>query len=173
MKKAVILTADKFEDMELFFPAFRLMEEGWQVDIAAPQKQEIHGENGYSLVPDKTIDEISPDEYDLLILPGGSPDGAPATVRKIAKAQEIAKSFMSKNKPVAVICHGPYTLVSADLVKGRHLTSYWHDGVPEEITKSGGIWVDKEVVVDKNLVSSRYPMDLPAFMREVMKLAKK
>lgn len=172
-KKAIVLTADKFEDMEVFFPVFRLMEEGWQVDIAAPEKKEIHGENGYTLMPDKTINEVDSDKYDLLIIPGGSPDGAPSTVRKIKKAQEIAKDFFAKNKPVASICHGPYTLVSADLVKGRHLTSYWHDGVPEEIKEAGGIWEDKEVVVDGNLITSRWPMDLPAFMRELMKLVSK
>ena len=114
-----------------------------------------------------------PEKYDLLIIPGGSPDGAPTTIRNIKKAREIAKSFFAKNKPVASICHGPYALVSAGLVKGRHLTSYWHDGVPEEIKKSGGIWEDKDVVVDGNLVTSRWPMDLPAFMGEVIKLVSK
>ena len=170
VKKAIVLTADKFEDMEVFFPVFRLMEEGWKVDVAAPKKEEIHGENGYSLMPDKTIDKVDPDEYDLLIIPGGSPEGAPATVRKIKKAQDIARSFFEKNKPVASICHGPWTLASAGVVKGRRLTSYWHDGVPEDVKKAGGIWEDKEVVVDGNLVTSRYPMDLPIFMREVIKL---
>jgi protease I len=171
-RRAVVLTADKFEDMEVYYPVFRLQEEGWQVTIAAPTMEVIHGEHGYGLKPDTTIDAVNPDDYDLLLIPGGSPDGAPSTVRKIVKAQEIARSFFSKNKPVAAICHGPYTLVSAGLVKGRHLTSYWHDGVPEEIKKGGGIWEDKDVVVDGNLVSSRWPMDLPAFMREVMKLTK-
>ncbi len=170
MKKAIVLTADKFEDMEVYVPIFRLMEEGWQVDVAAPKKEEINGENGYSLMPDKTIDQVDPDDYDLLIIPGGSPDGAPATVRKIKKAQDIAKSFFQKNKPVASICHGPWTLADADVVKGRHLTSYWHDGVPEDVKKAGGKWEDKEVVIDGNLVTSRYPMDLPFFMREVIKL---
>lgn len=173
MKKAVILTADKFEDMEVFVPVFRLMEEGWKVDIAAPKKQEIHGENGYSLMPDKTIGEVNPDNYDLLIIPGGSPDGAPAKVRKIKKAQDITKSFFAKNKPVGSICHGPWTLADADVVAGRHLTSYWHDGVPEDVKKAGGKWVDKEVMVDGNLVTSRYPMDLPFFCRELIKLIKK
>ncbi len=172
LHKAVVLTADRFEDMEVFFPVFRLLEEGWQVDIAAPDMNEMSGEHGYGLKPDKTIDDVNPDDYDLLIIPGGAPDGAPATVRKVKKAQIIAKSFFAKNKSVCSICHGPYTLVSADLVKGRHLTSYWHDGVPEEIKKAGGIWEDKEVVVDHNLVTSRWPMDLPAFMREVMRMVK-
>jgi protease I len=169
-RNALVLTADQFEDMEVYFPVFRLKEEGWKVTIAAPTMRTIAGEHGYGLEPDIVIDKANPDDYDLLIIPGGSPDGAPSTVRKIKKAQEIAKSFFAKNKPVATICHGPYTLVSAGLVKGRHLTSYWHDGVPEEIQEGGGIWEDNDVVVDRNLVSSRSPMDLPAFMREVINL---
>jgi protease I len=169
-RKAIVLTADKFEDMEVFFPIFRLMEEGWQVDVAAPKVEELSGENGYSLMPDLTIDQVDPKDYDLLIVPGGSPDGAPATVRKIKKAQEITQYFFKNNLPVASICHGPWTLADSDVVKGRHLTSFWHDGVPEAVKKAGGKWEDKEVVVDKNLVTSRYPMDLPFFMREVIKL---
>jgi protease I len=168
-KNAVILTADKFEDMEVFFPLFRLKEMKWNVDVAAPGKQPIYGEHGYKLSPDVTIDDVDPDSYDLLIIPGGFPDGAPATVRKIKKAQEITKSFFHKNKIIASICHGPWTLASANVIKGRHLTSYWHDGVPEDIKAAGGIWEDKEVVVDGNLITSRWPMDLPAFMREVLK----
>lgn len=172
--KAIILTADQFEDMEVMYPLFRLQEAGWQVDVASPKKEEIHGEFGYAiLMPDMMITQVNPEDYDLLIIPGGSPEGAPATVRKIIQAQNIAKSFFAKNKPVASICHGPWTLVSADLVKNRHLTSYWHDGVPEEIKKAGGKWEDKEVVVDGNLITSRWPADLPAFMREVIKLVKK
>jgi len=171
--KALILTANKFEDMELFFPYFRLLEEGAEVDIVAPRTGEIRGENGYRLKITKTIAEVDPDKYDLLLIPGGFPNGAPATVRKVKKAQEIARSFFAKNKPVASICHGPWLLVSADLVKGRHLTSYWHDGVPEEIKAAGGIYEDNEVVVDGNLVTSRWPMDLPAFVREMIRLIKK
>jgi len=171
--RAVILTADEFEDMELFFPYFRLLEEGVQVDIAAPQTGVIHGEHGYGLKITKTIAEVDPDQYDLLLVPGGFPDGAPATVRKLKKAQEIVASFIQKNKPVAAICHGPWLLVSADVVRGRHLTGFWEDGVPEEIKAAGGIYEDKEVVVDGNLVTSRWPQDLPAFVREMVRLIKK
>lgn len=170
-QKAVILTADQFEDMEVMYPLMRLQEAGWQVDVAAPKITEIHGEFGYGqLMPTITIDKVNPDNYDLLLIPGGSPDGAPSTVRKIKKAQEITRLFFAKNKPVASICHGPWTLADAGVVKGRHLTSYWHDGVPESVKKAGGKWVDKEVVVDGNLVTSRWPADLPVFMREVIKL---
>jgi protease I len=171
--RALILTADKFEDMELFFPYFRLLEEGLEVDIAAPKKGHIEGEHGYDLEVDKTFNDINPDDYDLLLIPGGSPDGAPSVVRKDTIAQGIAKSFFKSNKPVSSICHGPWLLTSSDLVKGRRLTSYWHDGVPEDIKKAGGIYEDKEVVVDGNLVTSRYPGDLPAFMRETIRIVNK
>lgn len=173
MKKAVILTADQFEDMEVMYPLMRLQEAGWHVDVAAPKKEAIHGEFGYGeLMPDITIDKVDPDKYDLLVIPGGSPEGAPSTVRKIEKAREITRTFFADKKPVASVCHGPWTLADAGVVKGRHLTSYWHDGVPESVKKAGGIWEDKEVVVDGNLVTSRWPADLPAFMREVMKMVK-
>ncbi len=168
--KAIILTADKFEDMEVFFPYFRLLEEGVEVDIAGPQKGHIHGEHGYSLEIEKTFDQVNPEDYDLLILPGGFPDGAPRTVSKNINAQKITKFFFDNSKTVAAICHGPYTLISSGVVKGRKVTSFWGDGVPEELKKAGAKYEDTEVVVDKNLITSRYPMDLPMFMREIMKM---
>lgn len=174
VRRAVFLTADKFEDLELYVPVFRLVEAGWKVDIAAPELGKITGEsNWYYIMANKTIDEIDPDDYNLLVIPGGTPQGAPSTVRKSKHAIKIAKSFFAKNKPVAAICHGPYLLVSADLVRGRKLTSYWGDGVPEEITEAGGNWQDKDVVVDGNLVTSRWPMDIAAFTRQMMKMVEK
>jgi len=170
-RKAVVVTADKFGDMELYVPVFRLVEAGWRVDIAAPAQGKITGEsNWYYVMANKRIDEIDPDDYDLLIIPGGSPQGAPTTVRADKKAQQIARSFFQKNKPVAAICHGPWLLADADLVRGRKLTSYWKDGVPETIRAAGGEWIDEAVVRDGNLVTSRWPMDLAAFSREIMKL---
>ena len=173
-RKAVVLSADKFEDMELYVPVFRLIEAGWRVDIAAPKKGKITGESDwYYVMANKTISEIDPDEYDLLVIPGGSPAGAPATIRKNKKAQEIARSFFAENKPVAAICHGPWLLADANLVRGRKLTSYWGDGVPETIKKAGGEWIDEPVVRDRNLVTSRWPMDLSAFTSEMMKMVGK
>jgi protease I len=171
--KALILTADKFEDMELFFPYFRHLEDGIEVTIAAPKKGHLEGEHGYDLEVEKSFDEIHPEEFDILLIPGGSPNGAPSVVKKDSRAQAIAKTFFDTNKPVSSICHGPWLLASAGVVKGRHLTSYWYDGVPEDIKKAGGIYEDKEVVVDDNLVTSRYPGDLPAFMRETMRMINK
>ncbi len=92
-KKAIILTADKFEDMELFFPLFRLLEMGWDVDVAAPLIRAITGEHGYSVEPELAIDDVDPDDYHLLLIPGGHAYGAPATVRKTKRAQDITKSF--------------------------------------------------------------------------------
>ncbi len=169
--RAIILSADKFEDMELFFPYFRLIEAGIRVDVAAPRVEKLTGENGYWFENvDLRIDDVEPDKYDLLILPGGRPDGAPQTVRRNAHALEITQHFFAANKPVGAICHGPYTLVSADCVRGRKLTCFFGDGVPEEVQAAGGLYEDAEVVVDGNLVTSRWQPDLPAFMREVMRM---
>jgi protease I len=174
LARAIVLTADKFEDFELFVPYFRMMEEGIAVDVAAPLKETITGENGYFFENvDLTIDEVDAQKYDLLYIPGGHPYGAPTTVRNNKKAQEIAQAFFGADKPVAAICHGPYLLVSAGLVAGRRLTSFWGDGVPDEIRAAGGIYVDQDVVVDGNLITSRWPMDLPAFMQEVMRTLRK
>jgi len=169
LARVIVLTADRFEDFELFVPYFRLMEEGVAVDVAAPAKETLTGENGYLFENvDLTIAEVDPQDYDLLFVPGGHPHGAPTTVRNSKEAQAIARAFFEADKPVAAICHGPYLLVSADLVSGRRLTSFWGDGVPDEIRAAGGVYVDEDVVVDGNLITSRWPMDLPAFMQEVM-----
>lgn len=170
MKKAIVLTANWFRDEEVFYPINELKKKGWQVDVAAPEVVELRGELGGKMIPNKTIDDVEADDYDLLLVPGGTPDGAPATVRKIKKAREITKSFFAKKKPVAAVCHGPWLLADSGVVKNRHLTSFWYDGVPEDVRAAGGIWEDEEVVVDGNLVTSRYPPDLPAFMKEVMKI---
>jgi protease I len=166
--KALMISADNFEDTELLVPYYRLREEGVQVDIASINKGTIKGKHGYEVAIDKTLKEVNPDEYDFLILPGGK---APETVRKEKKALEIAKHFFEKNKPVSAICHGPQTLISAGLLKGRHATCY--KSVAPEMKDAGALYEDKEVVVDGNLVTSRQPSDLPAFLRETMKLLKK
>lgn len=123
LARVIVLTADKFEDFELFVPYFPFMVEGVSVDVAAPTKEKITGENGYIFENvDLTIEEVAPQRYDLLFIPGGHPHGAPTTVRKNKKAQEIARVFFKAGKPVAAICHGPYLLVFADVVAGRRLT---------------------------------------------------
>lgn len=164
MKKALIISADNFEDTELLVPYYRLKEEGIEVDIASIHKGKIKGKRGYEVEATKSLKEVNADDYDILILPGGK---APELVRKQKEAIEIARHFFKKNKPVAAICHGPQTLISAELLKGRHATCY--KTVSDELKKSGAVYEDKEVVVDGNLITSRQPSDLPAFLREIIK----
>jgi len=166
--KALIISADNFEDTELLVPYYRLKEEGIYVDIASINKGRIKGKHGYEVEVNKTFKEVKPDEYDILILPGGK---APEAIRKEKEALDIARHFFEKNKPVAAICHGPQTLISANLLKGRHATCY--RTVADELKASGALYEDKEVVVDGNLITSRQPSDLPSFMREIIKAIKK
>lgn len=164
MKKALMISADNFEDSELLVPYYRLKEEGIKVDIASLKKGKIKGKHGYEVDVDKTLKEVDPAEYDILVLPGGK---APEAIRKEREAIDIAKHFFQSNKPVSAICHGPQTLITAGLVKGRHATCY--RSVAPEMREAGAVYEDKEVVVDGNLVTSRQPADLPAFLRETMK----
>lgn len=167
MKKILLISADDFEDTELLFPLYRLKEEGFYVDVASMKKGKITGKHGYSVEANKSLKEINPDDYDMLVLPGGK---APSSVRKDSDAIRIANNFFEKGKPVSAICHGPQILVTAGLLKGRHATSY--KTVAPEIKEAGAIYEDREVVVDGNLVTSRQPSDLPFFMKETIKKAK-
>ena len=163
--KVLMISADNFEDSELLVPYYRLKEEGIEVDVASLKKGVIKGKHGYEVEVDKILAEVNPDNYGLLLLPGGK---APETVRKEQKALDIARAFFAGSKPVAAICHGPQTLISAGLLKGRRATCY--RTVAQEMKDAGVLYEDSEVVVDGNLVTSRRPSDLPAFMRETMKM---
>jgi protease I len=162
--KALILSANDFEDTELLVPLYRLLEAGYTVDIAGQTRETIHGKHGYEVPVNKVFKDIAPADYGLLVLPGGK---APAAIRNDPAVQELARSFMAEGKPVAAICHGPQILVSAGLLKGRHATCY--SSVAAELKEVGALYEDSEVVVDGNLITSRTPGDLPAFMREVMR----
>lgn len=166
--KALVISADNFEDTELLVPYYRLQEEGIDVDVASIRKGTIKGKHGYEVAVTKTLTEVNPDEYVLLVLPGGK---APEAVRKQQKAVDIVQHFFQKNKPVSAICHGPQTLITAGLLKGKRATCY--RTVAEEMKAAGAFYEDREVVVDGNLVTSRQPSDLPAFMRETLKMIKR
>ncbi len=166
--KALIISADHFEDSELLYPFYRLQEEGLQVDIASIARGKINGKHGYEIVVDKALRDVDPKAYDLLVLPGGK---APAKLRKEPAAVAIAQDFMRSNKPVAAICHGPQILITAGVLEGRRATCY--HSVAEELQESGALYEDTEVVVDGKLVTSRQPADLPAFMREIVRLLEK
>jgi len=162
--KALIISADNFEDTELLVPLYRLKEEGIHVDIASMKKGSIKGKHGYEVEANRSLSNIKPEDYDILILPGGK---APGAIRKDKNALKIAQHFFQNNKPVSAICHGPQTLISAGLLRGKRATSY--KSVASEMKDAGVLYEDKEVIVDGNLITSRQPSDLPAFMRETMK----
>ncbi len=166
--RVLIVSADNFEDSELLVPYYRLREEEIEVDVASMRKGKIRGKHGYEVEVDKTLEEVRSRDYDLLILPGGK---APEAIRKEEEAVKIAKDFFEENKPVSAICHGPQLLVTADLLRGRHATC--SKSVAEELKDAGAIYEDREVIVDGNLITSRQPSDLPAFLRETMNMLKK
>lgn len=163
--KALILSADNFEDSELLVPLYRLQEAGYAVEVAAAEQGSISGKHGYQVRADKTFAEVKTAEYAVLVLPGGK---APAAIRDDPSVQAIVRAFFADDKPVGAICHGPQILISAGLLKDRRATCY--RTVAAELRAAGAEYEDREVVVDGRLVTSRQPDDLPAFMRELMRL---
>lgn len=166
--KVLIISADNFEDSELLVPYYRLQEEGAEVDIASLKTGKITGKHNYEVEVNKALGEVNADEYDLLILPGGK---APEKIRREKTVMDIVRRFFEADKPVSAICHGPQILITAGMLKGRHATCY--KTVAGAMKAAGAEYYDREVVVDGNLVTSRQPSDLPAFMRETMKLLHK
>lgn len=163
--KGLILSSDNFEDSELLVPLYRLREAGYGVEVAAGTHGRITGKHGYEVEVDRVFSEIDPAAYALLVLPGGK---APGAIRDLPAVRNIVRTFFEQGKPVGAICHGPQILVSAGLLADRHATCY--RTVAHELREAGAHYQDSEVVVDGNLVTSRMPADLPAFMRELMKL---
>jgi len=163
MKRALILSGEGFEDTELLVPYYRLLEAGLKVDIASPQEK-FKGKHGYEASSTVGLEEVKPEDYDILVVPGGK---APAAIREDPRVTGIARAFMEKGKPVASICHGAQVLIKAGVMKGRRATCY--RTVSGELEEAGAEYEDRDVVVDGNLVTSRQPSDLPAFMREIMK----
>lgn len=163
--RALIISADHFEDSELLFPFYRLQEEGVDMYVASIARGKINGKHGYEVAVDIALRDVDPTNYDLLILPGGK---APTKLRKEPAVIAIAQDFMRRSKPVAAICHGPQILITAGVLQGRRATCY--HSVAEELQESGALYEDTEVVVDGKLVTSRQPSDLPAFMRETVRL---
>ena len=165
--KALIVSADGFEDSELLVPYYRFQEEGIDADIASLQPGVIKGNRGYQVEANLSVDQVEPEDYDLLLLPGGK---APAKLRKEKAVLEVARHFFRAHKPVAAICHGPQILISAGILKAKTATCY--KSVAGEMREAEANYVDREVVVDENLITSRQPGDLPAFVRELMRMIK-
>jgi protease I len=168
--RVAILVTDGFEQVEMTQPREALHQAGAETHLISPKTGEVQGMNhdkpGDKFAVDKSLESVTASDYDALLQPGGVAN--PDRLRMIPKAVQFVKDLHEQNKPMAVICHGPWMLVEADLVEGRTLTSW--PSLKTDIRNAGGNWVDREVVTDGNLVTSRKPDDLPAFNREMISL---
>jgi protease I len=168
--RVAILASDGVEEAELVAPRKALDEAGARTTLISLKSGKIqamkHDEKSEKYDVDQTFDEATPNDYDAVLLPGGALNAD--TIRIEQAAQEFVRSIDEVGKPVAVICHAPWLLISAKLVKGRTLTSY--HTIQDDVRNAGANWVDKEVVRDQNWVSSRQPSDIRAFNREMLNL---
>ena len=162
-KKVAILVTDGFEQVELTQPRKALDEAGAQTIVVSPNDGEVKGWDfedwGETIPVDMPLSEANADQFDALLLPGGVMN--PDKLRMIPEALRFVKQFFADGKPVAAICHGPWTLIDAGVVKGRTVTSY--PSIKTDLINAGAKWFDKEVIVDNGLVTSRKPDDIPAF----------
>lgn len=168
--RVAVIATDGFEETELTEPVRALKEAGATVEVVSPQSGQIqafqHHDKSITVDIDRVLEEVQADEYDALVLPGGALNAD--TLRVEPKVQSFIRQFQEAGKPMAVICHAPWILVSANTVQGRTLTSY--HTIQDDVRNAGGNWVDQEVVVDGNWVTSRQPSDIPAFNREMLNL---
>ena len=158
--KALILIADGFDDLQLFFPWYRLREEGIEATLASPSGKPVIGMHGYRVEADMPIREVNPAEYDLLIIPGGD---SPGTLRLREEAVDVARTFMDEDRRVAAVCHGAQLLISACALQGRHLTCA--PEIRDDVRAAGAGYHDESVVIDGNLVTCRGQDELPDFCR--------
>jgi protease I len=167
-KRVAIVVTDGFEQVEMTEPRKALDAAGAKTDIVSPRKDQVkgwkHTEWGDAFPVDVPLDEADAGRYDALLLPGGVMN--PDHLRRDERVQRFVRSFFEAGKPVAAICHGPWTLIDAEVVKGRKLTSY--HTIQTDLKNAGARWVDEEVVVDNGLVTSRKPDDIPAFNRKMI-----
>ena len=156
--KVVMVLANNFEDSEAIEPKNHLEALGADVVTVGAEKGTVSGKKGATLEVEKTFSEVSPDEFQMLVIPGG---GAPENLRIVDDAVAFTRRFVESGKPVGSICHGPQLLISAEVLKGRTITGV--NKIRDDIKNAGGNYVDEELVVDDNLITSRVPKDLPAF----------
>jgi protease I len=169
-RRVAVLATDGVEQAELVQPMEALRAAGAQVHLVSLEVEPIqamnHDDKGDTFPVDCSVDEVKVDEYQGLVIPGGVAN--PDRLRADERAVKLVRTFVERDKPVASICHGPWVLVEADVVRGRTLTSW--PSLKTDIRNAGGEWVDEEVVVDQKLVTSRKPADLPAFCEKLVSL---
>ncbi len=167
-KKVAILVADGFEQVEMTKPREALQDAGADTKIVSPKSGQIQGMNhadkGDKFDVDLALDDARPEEFDALMIPGGLMN--PDTLRSTPEALEFVRHFFEESKPVAAICHGPWVLIDAGVVRGRTVTSW--PAIKTDVKNADGNWVNEEVVVDNGLVTSRKPDDIPAFNKKMI-----
>ena len=167
-KRVAVLVDNGFEQSELMEPRKALQDAGATADVISPQTGKVKGWQhtnwGEEIPVDRTLDEAKPDEYDALLLPGGVMN--PDKLRANQAAVRFVKHFVDSGKPIAAICHGPWTLIEAGATRGRKMTSW--PSLQSDLRNAGAEWVDQEVVTDRGLVTSRKPDDIPAFNRKMI-----
>jgi protease I len=165
-KTILFFAGPLYEDLELWYPKIRLEEEGARTVVAGTGEKTYQGKRGYPLTVDTDVDQIEAEDFDGLVIPGGY---APDIMRRSQKLLQLTREIYQAGKPVAFICHAGWVPVSAGILAGRKATS--HPAIADDLRNAGAVWEDSEAVVDVNLVSSRRPDDLPAFMRAVIEVA--
>ena len=167
-KRVAILVTNGFEQVEMTGPKMALLKEGAEVDIVAPEGDKVQGWNHHEKADefdvDVVLEDADPDSYDALVLPGGVIN--PDELRQSQDVIQFVRYIFHAGKPVAAICHGPWTLIDAGVVEGRRMTSY--PSLKTDLKNAGAEWVDEEVVVDQGLVTSRSPKDLRAFCDKML-----
>jgi len=169
MKKIAVLVEDNYQVLEVWYPYLRLREEGMQtVLVGTGTKKEYKSKEGYPAAEELSIKQVHPDEFDAVVIPGGY---APDTLRRNNDVITFVKNMHEKGKLVAAICHAGWVLVSAGILKGKQATCF--SAIKDDLINAGAKYLDREVVVDANLITSRNPYDLPAFSREIINFLKK
>ena len=168
-KKIAILATDGYEDLELHYPRIRLKEAGHEVEFLSLFKREIKGKHGYPIKPDKLIRDANPDDYNGVIIPGGTVN--PDHLRRNKDVLDFVAKINVEQKLVGAICHAGWVLISAKIIKNRKATSYF--AIKDDMLNAGAKFEDSAVVIDNNLITSRMPEDLPEFMKAVLEFLKK
>jgi protease I len=162
-KSVLFFVGPQYEDLELWYPKIRLEEEGATTVVAGLGEPIYHGKKGYPITVAHTVDDLYPEVYDGLVIPGGY---APDHMRRSEKLLAVTRAIAEAGKPVAFICHAAWVPISAGLLKGRSVTCV--RAIRDDVVNAGATWLDEPVVVDGNLISSRTPADLPAFCRALI-----
>jgi protease I len=162
-RRVAILVEDQYQDQEVWYPYYRLLEAGHSVIVVGTNKKDFKSKHGYPIVANVTADKVSASDFDALIVPGGY---APDNLRRYGAVLKLVKEMNQQGKLIGAICHAGWVLCSADILRGRTMTGFF--AIKDDLINAGAKYVDQDVVRDGNLITSRKPDDLPAFLRTIV-----